>query len=424
MKTKLRIKGNKFLINDKLTYQEIGECKYQGILMNARFIQGVFDETEDPSRFNRFGRIFDPCKNTDMLLDELQDWYDQGLRGITVGFQGGGPCFTTDNKSMTNHPYKTIEGRLNIDNNYKNRMLKILDKADEIGMVVIISCFYPGQVNKFKSGEEIIHSLKAVCDFINLSKYENIILEICNEFDLCRSNPLIGTHEGMCGLITLAQDWLTKDIPVGSSLLGGNVSKTVAKVSDLVIVHGNECSPQAYYSMIQKIKDMDLDKPILCNEDSQCLSNMKVSMSLDVGWGYYNNMTKQEPPTDWSITEGEDRFFADRMAMLLGIKNDLTTYEEKTEKSNYYLQGVNEQKHDNYLFIRLASLYPETIEKVEFYKNDKYVYCAYSEPFSVNFQNNWKQLGIRSNKGDIFKAMVYLVDGKTYSYEEVDSINC
>lgn len=62
MKTKLSIDGTKFLINGSLTYSEYPDCpeKYKGLLMNARFIQGVFDDKMEPERFNRFGKNLKP----------------------------------------------------------------------------------------------------------------------------------------------------------------------------------------------------------------------------------------------------------------------------------------------------------------------------------------------------------------------------
>ena len=50
MKTKLSIEGNRFLINGQPTYSELPACPaaYRGLLLNARFIQGVFDDRLSP----------------------------------------------------------------------------------------------------------------------------------------------------------------------------------------------------------------------------------------------------------------------------------------------------------------------------------------------------------------------------------------
>ena len=56
-KTNISIENESFLINGQLTYSEINTSKPQahGLLMNARFIQGIFDDQADPGRFARWG---------------------------------------------------------------------------------------------------------------------------------------------------------------------------------------------------------------------------------------------------------------------------------------------------------------------------------------------------------------------------------
>ena len=100
------------------------------------FIQGVFDDTVDPSRFNRFGRCFDAQMNTDALIAALPQWYRCGLRAFTVGFQGGGPCFTVPNDQIVNNPFSP-DG-LHMDETYLSRMAKLLNAADQLGMAVIV----------------------------------------------------------------------------------------------------------------------------------------------------------------------------------------------------------------------------------------------------------------------------------------------
>jgi len=91
MQTRVSTKGEDFYINGEKTYSELKDCdtQYHGLLMNARFIQGLFDEKLEPSRFNRFGRVFDPDQNSDELIESLPLWYCNGLRAITIGLQGG-----------------------------------------------------------------------------------------------------------------------------------------------------------------------------------------------------------------------------------------------------------------------------------------------------------------------------------------------
>ncbi len=382
-KTKLTIKGEDFYINDKLTYSEFEKInpKALGLLMNARFIQGIYNEKLDPSRFNRYGREFNPDTNTKEFISELPNWYNSGLRAFTIGIQGGGPCFTFHNDNLFNQPY--INNGTEIEKEYLDRLDLVLKAADDLGMVAIVSLFYPGQAIRFKTDEEITNSVKTACKYLKESGYKNLIVEICNEYDLCKTQPLLGTGEGMSSLIKLAQSILP-DTPIGSSQYGGIVNREVSIASDVILIHGNGQSRGHYYNMIKKAREFSPGKPVVCNEDSQAIGNMVVSIKEHVSWGYYNNMTKQEPPVDWTITRGEDQFFVKRLGIELGLI-------ESTEQETY-LQGLEENMtYEGMRWIRLASLYPEKIDFVEFYYDGKLYETVYDEPFMVHFEQNWKQ---------------------------------
>lgn len=413
MKTVLSIKGDKFLINDKLTYSEIknSNSSAHGLLMNARFVQGIFNDTLDPSRFNRFGMKWDADQNVEELILALPEWYRYGLRGITVGFQGGGPCFTIPNSEINTNPFS--EDGLEIDPKALERMEKIIKAADEIGMVVIVSGFYSGQIRYLRDDEAVINVVKNIAKWLKNLKYRNIIFEIANEKDVedYKVYPIIFTDDGMCQLIKIAQDILMGDVPVGCSTLGCNYSEKVAKASDVNIIHGNNMTRQRFYNKIMEAKKVGI--PVLCNEDSQALGQLGVTFKTNISWGYYNNLSKQEPPVRWGIQKGEDLFFATRMAMGLGIE-----VPPIKEEDQFYLQGLEENMtYNGKRWIRLASLYPETIDYVSFYENDKLVYIAYDDPFLVYFEKTWQQAGVENKIGSCWKAVVHLTTGKEYTYE-------
>lgn len=126
--------------------------------MNARFIQGIYDDKADIERYNRFGRIFDSMTNTDELIAALPEWYEVGLRAFTVGFQGGGPCFTLDLSTISNNPFGADGKR--IDPDYLARLAKINDAADELGMIVIVSLFYGMQTHSFDNCDAVEEATK------------------------------------------------------------------------------------------------------------------------------------------------------------------------------------------------------------------------------------------------------------------------
>lgn len=407
--THLSIQGESFLINGALTYRELegSNPDAHGLLMNARFIQGIFDDKANPERFARFGKgPFEPRQHTQGLIDALPEWYTYGLRAFTVGFQGGGPCFTIANKTINNNPFG--EDGKQIDPAYVGRMDSLIQAADELGMIVIVSYFYPGQAYRLKDGKAVRNAVVTASEFLKEGGYSNVIIEVANEMDLQQYAPhtIINTPEGMASLLDLARD-VSGGLPVGCSGRGGYINREVAEASDVILIHGNGQSRQHYYNMIHTIKSWNLKRPIVCNEDSQAIGQLAVAFKTRTSWGYYNNMSKQEPPANWAVTKGEDQFFARRMAARIGIELPELSFEEQ-----YHLQGLEpEMTYEGKRWLRLASLYPETIDYVDFYRNDELLYTAYDEPFMLYFRTNWLQDAWEVRADDAWKAVVHLRDG-------------
>lgn len=407
-KTKVTVIGEDFYINGKKTYSDIRGSREgsHGLLMNARFIQGIFDDSAEVSRFNRFGITFDADKNTDDLIKALPDWYRYGLRAFTVGLQGGGPCFTISNDTIHNNPFSD-DGK-SIDSKYLERLDRLICAADELGMVVIVSFFYPGQLKRLKDGRTVANALKTAASFLGEKAYENTIIEVCNEMDLDKSHPIIHQPEGMGVLIEMARE-ASGGMLVGCSGGGGSSIKEVSEASDIILIHGNGCSRQQYYNLIRCVREQSPGKPVVCNEDSQAIGQLKVAFETHSSWGYYNNLTKQEPPTNWSVTNGEDLFFAWRMAEGIGIEVPKIPFEEQ-----FILQGLEDElEYQGKRWLRVACLYPELIDCVEFYCNGEKKYTCYDEPFSLYFKSNWWQDDWKSSsQSDNWKAVINLRDGR------------
>jgi len=407
-KTVLRIEGTDFYINGKKVYEEIDGSRPEshGLLMNARFIQGIFDDSEEPGRFNRFGQTFDPERNTDDLIAALPEWYAHGLRAFTVGLQGGGPCYTLFNEKLNNNPFGT-DGT-SLDPAYADRLDRLIRAADEIGMVVIVSYFYFFQAERLSNGRAVLEATRTASRFLKEGGYTNVIIEIANEHDLTKKHSLLEHPEGIVALMEIARNE-SGGLPVGCSSTAPSISEEVAQESDVVFYHGNGRTRQQYYNDVCQLRTWAPNAPIVCNEDSQALGNMEVALRLRTSWGYYNNLTKQEPPTDWRITAGEDRFFAHRMAKSIGISLPEIPFEDQ-----FYLQGFEKEiTVDGKRWIRLASLYPETIDYVEFFRNGKLEHQSYDDPFFINFVFNWYQSPTFENPEDReWKAVIHLKSGE------------
>lgn len=403
--------GEDFYVNGRKMYAEIetSNPNAHGLLMNARFVQGVFDDKVDSSRFARFGYDdWDPESNTDRLIAALPEWHAHGLRAFTVGLQGGGPFYTTPNYTIDNNPFR--EDGKSLDSAYAARMDRLIRGADAVGMIVIVSYLYAGQIGRLRDGQAVIDAVKTASRFLKEGGYTNVLIEVANEQNIepFSVHPLVQEPEGMVCLIGIAREE-SGGLPVGCSGGGGYVNEEICRASDYILIHGNGCTRQQYYNLVRRAKQYSPGKPVVCNEDSQSIGQLEVAFRTHSSWGYYNNMTKQEPPADWRITKGEDQFFAFRMAQGIGIKVDPIP-----EGDQYYVQGFGpESEYQGKRWIRLASLYPEFVDYVDFYVGDKLVFTTYDEPFTLFQEHNWLQRGI--DVGELakgFRAEVRLRNGE------------
>jgi len=87
--TIVSIKGDQFLINDKLTYS--GRYwkgnKIEGLLLNSRMVQGIFDD-QNPETLKNWEypdtKKWDPDRNTNEFIANMKTWRDNGLLSFPI----------------------------------------------------------------------------------------------------------------------------------------------------------------------------------------------------------------------------------------------------------------------------------------------------------------------------------------------------
>jgi hypothetical protein len=412
-KTKYEIIGQDFYINGKPTYSEIPGVnpKALGLLFNSRMIQGIFNDINpaNAGKYDRFGKIFDPDENTLGLIKVLPEWYRCGLRAFTVGIQGGGPIYSYEDWGVINTGAFSSDGR-HIDERCWERLTSLIKAADDIGMLVIVSYFYQAQLQYFKDDAAILEAAKTATKKLCELEYDNIIIEVANEYDTLQMHApgtALYRHENMASLIRKVREWCGGRFAVGSSN-GYRADKRVIEASDVSIIHGNMKRRQELHDFARKIREWGPDKPIVVNEDSPLFTQLDVAIEDHFSWGYYNTMTKQEPPCDWGITKGEDEYFACRMASVIGIKMP------DIPEDSVYLQGFEPHMTiDGGRYIRLASKHPEQIDRVYFYEDGELVDTSYAEPFMVYGEMTWIQKPYYPKAGaKEFAAEVHRLDGR------------
>ena len=96
--------------------------------------------------------------------------------------------------------------------------------------------------------------------------------------------------------------------------------------------------------------------------------------------------------------------------MGLGIEVPAIPFEEQ-----FYLQGFEpEMEYEGKRWPRVASLYPEKIDNVEFYLDGELIYTVYDAPHTLYQRTTWLQQGIEFEpENEEFKAVIYLRNGGT-----------
>ena len=328
--TVVSIKGDQFLINNNLTYS--GRYwkgnKIEGLLFNSRMVQGIFNDMNPETIRNWVypdTKRWDPDRNTNEFIENMKTWHDYGLLSFTINLQGGSPQGYSNAQPWYNSAYKE-DGSLTLE--YMARLEKILNKANELGMVPIVGLFYFGQDEHLRDEASVKTAVINVIDWLFARKYQNILIEIDNECNVKKYDHEILKPDRVHELIELVKAKTSNGcrFDVGTSYGGGAIPKSnVVKSSDFILLHGNGVTePDSIAAMVKKTRVVQgyTPKPILFNEDDHFnfdkeSNNFTVAIKNYASWGFFDYRMKDEPfecgyqsvPVDWGINSDRKKAF-------------------------------------------------------------------------------------------------------------------
>ncbi len=330
-KTVVSIKDGQFYINGKITYEERywNGTKIEGLLMNSRMVQGIYDdvntETTDLWVYPDTKK-WDAERNNNEFIKNMSKWKSYGLLSFTINMQGGSPQGYSASQPWNNSAFSN-DGSLKPE--YMKRLEKILDKADELGMVPILGLFYFGQDERLTDEKAIINAVNNTIEWLFVRDYRNILIEIDNECNVNKYDHDILKPERVHELIELAKSKEKNGFRyyVSTSYGGGAIPQpNVVKVSDFILLHGNGVTnPDRITEMVEKTRKVEGYKlqPVLFNEDDhfnfkQEHNNFTAAVKSYASWGYFDYRMKDEGfsegyqsvPVDWGInSERKIQFF-------------------------------------------------------------------------------------------------------------------
>lgn len=330
-KTIVEIKGEQFFINGKPTFPGRSWKGYpiEGLLINSRMVQGIFDDL-NPETANEFAypdtKKWDADRNTNEFIAAMPEWYKNGMNAFTINMQGGSP-YGYGNKKCLN-PGFNADGSLMQP--YMNRLERILKKADELHMVVILGIFYFGQDQNIKDETAIIQATDNLINWLFEKRFRNVVIEIANECDAKAYNHPILFPDRISELILRVKNNQQNGYRfLASTSFGGCKVPTsnVVAASDFILIHGNGAkSPNQIQTLVDSTKLVRGKRlmPIVNNEDDHFdfekdTNNFVVSIKNYVSWGYFDFRFPKETdyiegyqsvPVDWGIhSERKKTFF-------------------------------------------------------------------------------------------------------------------
>jgi len=300
-RTVVSIVGRDFHINGAPTYarREFRGSRIEGLLMNARVVNAIFDD-RNPDTAGRWAypdtARWDPERNLREFLEQMAVWRQHGLLGITVNVQGGSPEGYSKGQPWENTGFAP-NGDTRSD--YLDRLGRVLERADELGMVVIVGLFYQGQDERMQDEAAIVRAVDGAARWLLARGTANAIVEINNECDVSTYEHEILKPGRVHELIRQVRQTVVdgRRMLVGTSFRGGSVPTVeVAQESDLLLIHGNRVtSPDDMASLVDRCMELTAGRPmpIVVNEDDhfdfdKSRNNMLAAVSRGASWGYFD----------------------------------------------------------------------------------------------------------------------------------------
>jgi hypothetical protein len=326
--TVVSIVGDEFYLNGRPTYagRTWNGHKIQGLLFNARLVQGIFDD-RNPGTVSRWAYPdtgkWDAERNTREFIAAMPEWRRHGLLAFTINLQGGMPVGGASSQPWLNSAFEA-NGTLRAD--YEARLERIIDRADELGMTVIVGYFYFGQDERLRDEAAVVRATDNATHWLLDHGWQNVLVEIDNECNVNYNHAILGLGR-VSELIRRVQGTTRagRRLLAGVSYGGGTIpGENVVRTADFLLLHGNSTpDPKQIAGMVRRTRAVPgyVPKPILFNEDDhynfdQPENNFTAAVGEYASWGYYDQGTNnyadgyQSPPVNWGInTDRKQSFF-------------------------------------------------------------------------------------------------------------------
>lgn len=357
-RTMVAIEDDRFLINGRPTLagRSWQGMPLEGLLPNSRMVQAIFDDAnpQTRARWDYPDGPWDPERNTREFLGALPAYRAHGLLAMTLNLQGGSPKGYSREQPWCNNPFDP-DGTLGLTAEpYLHRLGRVLDRADELGMAVILGIFYFGQDHRLEDDRAVRHAVDQTVDWLIARGDRHVMIEVGNEVDHPKyRRPAIRVdrcHELVEQIKERSQgkvDTSAGRLLVSTSLCGGKVPPdALAGGCDFILLHGNGVNqPDGIRDMVQRTRALPSYRgvPVVFNEDDhfgfdQPDNNFLAATSRYASWGYFDFRKEgegfeegfQSVPVDWQLRSARKRGFFKLLAAMSGLEPSTSAGSSRT----------------------------------------------------------------------------------------------
>ena len=398
------IVGEDFLIDGAPTYEGVSwrGHRIEGLLFNSRMVQATFDD-ENPETRSLWAYpdtgVYDALRNTDEFVAAMPEWREAGLLAVTVCLQGGGAIYTRP------FPYEqyinsAYDPQGHLKPSYMARLKRILDRAAELEMAVILGLAYFGVDQRYIDSPDAVRTMTdELVDWLAERDYRHVLVEIANE------RTHIRTRGGNVEALELMERMRARSATAygdgfrllcSTSLGGGGMhDEAHLRAMDFILVHGNGQSPEQHVEMIRATRQSEAwreqPKPIVFNESHTDVSSLWACAEEHATQGYFDQGTNnyrdgyQTPPVDWGInTEQKRRFFG----LLREITSGVASEPRESPLEIRGFEGLPEGPATGRIVVSLAVDDRWGVREVRFFVDDEPVNTERSYPYYLGGDTN------------------------------------
>ena len=336
MPTTVTIREQQLEIDGRPTYpgRVFRDHPVEGLLFNTRMVQGIYDDL-NPDTVGRWAYpdtgLWDAERNTSEFIDAMPEWRRHGVLAFTLNLQGGSPEGYSKEQPWHNSALEA-DGSLRPD--YMRRCRRILERADELGMVVVLGIYYFGQDERLRDEAAVVRGVDNTVDWLLDGGWRHVLVEVDNECNVRRYEHEILQPHRVHELILRVRERSEGRLLVGTSYGGGTVpGDEVVATSDFVLLHGNGVAdPARIAEMVRQTRKLPSWRPmpVLFNEDDHFdferpTNNLLAALSEYASWGFFDPGANdyrdgyQSPPVSWGLSTPRKRAFFELVARSTGV---------------------------------------------------------------------------------------------------------